>query len=403
LTKQPLFLVLAIAAGCSAGEESWSVGGTSQPIVYGEDDRKDFYQVSDDQLRELARSSSLALIPSEYLHRPNSGAVGIASPTLAMLYRLCPSEPFRTQPAAAICSGVLIDDDLVLTAGHCVGSDSECASYAFVFDYLYHAKGELEDISSSDVYGCRRLIATHSSEEGETDYALVQLDRAPKGRTPVRLRSAALKVGDPLMAIGYPSGLPMKIDRGAEVKQVHGEGLHTFALNSDTFEGSSGSGIFDQKGELAGVLVLGGDDYVKTDAGCKVSKVVAADAGTPEWGWEQATYAASAVKDLCEQGYPSKALCNLEPRCGDGYCSSDPVDDGCAEDCDPGDCAAGACTKGGSTAASPGDPVSAGDGTAKPTSCTVSYGPGLVGSWLWWAGLSACAALAARRARRSGA
>ena len=47
------------------------------------------------------------------------------------------------------------------------------------------------------------------------------------------------------------------------------------------------------------------------------------------------TYAYLAVSELCDEGYPSARLCNVEPLCGDGLCNGDET----FEDC-PGDCEA---------------------------------------------------------------
>jgi hypothetical protein len=243
-----------------------------------------------------------------------------------------------------------------VTAGHCVSDTKECESYAYVFDYAYRSEGELEDISASDVYGCRRLVARKFTNN-ELDYAIIQLDRVPSGRVPAKIRRKPVDTGEAMTALGFTSGLPLKVDSGAHVKNARADSFDYFALTSDTFEGSSGSGIFDSDRALAGVLVRGGEDYLETDAGCFEPRVVPADAGTPDWRWEQATYVEQAIRDLCDQGYPSEALCDIAPRCGDGFCSFAAVDADCAEDCAEGACSDTGCTKGADTVGAPGDPI----------------------------------------------
>lgn len=406
MTKLSVVLVLAggSLSACvldEAQSADVAVGESQSPIIYGEDNRQDLYEVEDRTLRAVARSSVVALIESSRVYRPNSGAVRIAPRTLREAYSLCRGERFENQPAAATCSGVLIDRDLVLTAGHCVESEDECKGYAFVFDYAYRAQGELETISASDVYGCRKLVARAFNTQG-VDFAVVQLDRPAAGRAAVEIRERPLKDDDPLVVFGFTSGLPLKIDTGARVRDARASRFDYFALDSDTFEGSSGSGIFDPDGRLAGVLVRGGDDYVKTQAGCRVPRQVPADAGTPEWKWEQATYAVHALTELCAQSYPSRKLCDIEPRCGDGYCSFDPADEGCVEDCAAGACAGSACNKSAHEGAIPGEAVDPPSQAAQSDGCSLGGPASGARDGVWW--LSAALGLvgiAARRRRRS--
>ena len=335
------------AMGCASESElDLELAGQSDAIIYGTDDRKDVYAVEDASLRELAQRSVVALVPHNRLARPQTGGVQLVAPLLSemrfatrgdKLLPLCPSEPFRAQPAAADCTGVLIDDDLVLTAGHCFADDADCSSFAYVFDYFERAEGELETVSSSDVYSCRKLLAHRVSDTGsatQVDFALVRLDRPALSRHPVALRVSALEQDEPLVAIGYPSGLPAKIDQGARVIDTRGAMHDYFLLNSDTFAGSSGSGIFDRNGVLVGVLVRGGYDFTVSpdNPECVVSSVVPDEPGSVH-DWEEATYAKQALDALCGAGYPSPRLCHREERCGDHYCSLSENADTCAEDC----------------------------------------------------------------------
>lgn len=342
----------ALGLSCTEGASSEpsehgaeSIGEQTQAIVYGDDDRQDLFEVKDDALREIARASVAAMIPTANLHRPASGGIRIAAPTLKEAYKLCDGESFTTQPSAASCSAVLIDRDLLLTAGHCLESDSDCRNNSFVFDYAYRAEGELESISASDVYGCRKIVTQLFTQAGP-DYAIVQLDRVPKGRAPVEVRQTALEVSTPLTVMGFSSGLPLKVDQGAVVREGHPGAMDFFALDSDTYEGSSGSPVFDADHLLAGVLVRGGDDYINQGRSCYWS-VHYTETRTPSWGWEQASYVMGALEDLCDKDYPSERLCGIKPRCGDGFCSADAVDVGCVEDCAAA-CPSQDCTKGGS-------------------------------------------------------
>ena len=102
------------------------LGSEENPVIYGEDERMDYYAHSNEQLKTITRESIVALIDQSILDLctdPND--VQINAATLEDAYSLCPSEAFLDQPTAASCSGTLIDDDLVLTAGHCVENDAD--------------------------------------------------------------------------------------------------------------------------------------------------------------------------------------------------------------------------------------------------------------------------------------
>ena len=88
-------------------------------LIYGTDQRRDLYAVEDTWLRHAALGSSVALVPAGALASQPDGSFEISAPSCGEFYNLCASERFRDQPAAAVCSGVLVSESIVLTAGHC--------------------------------------------------------------------------------------------------------------------------------------------------------------------------------------------------------------------------------------------------------------------------------------------
>lgn len=389
------------------GSESISVA--TQAIIYGDDSRVEVYDSPDERLRNLASSSFVALIPRSHFGRTGKGDIAIFTRPLADAFQVCPDARFASQPTAADCSGVLIDDDLVLTAGHCFTSDSACERFAFMFDYFFSAPGKFEPTGWGDLYGCRRIVKrqiTADTNPPRIDYAIVQLDRTAVGRTPATFRTTPLSDGEPLSVLGCVSGLPAKIDSGAHVISSRAPNSDFFLLDSDTFQGSSGSGVFDANAQLLGVLVRGGEDYVeRPDASCKVPKVVntSGDGGMLRAGvGEEATYVARAIEGLCASGWPSARLCGTQPRCGDGFCSAGENRVVCAVDCD---CADGSCAlPGQETAGTVGQPALKAKRSTDDSGCAVRT-PGdptssASGRAAWVTLMGALGAVFARRSAR---
>ena len=236
-------------------------------VVYGDDDRQDIYQVTNEALLRMSQGTC-ALVSPFNIDRQADGRYRLSGTALGAARDLCASEPFREQPTAAFCSGFLVSQDVVATAGHCVPADG-CDGTAFVFDYkMINSTTAKMVIEQDNVYFCEEVVGHRLS--GGVDYALVRLDRPVAGRQPVAIRRSG-RVPDrtPLVMVGHPSGLPQKIAGGARVRD-NSASSH-FVANTDSYGGNSGSPIFNElTSEVEGILVRGVADYVP-EGNCYVS------------------------------------------------------------------------------------------------------------------------------------
>lgn len=231
-------------------------------VIYGEDNRTDLYQVQDQALISVARSTA-AMLSKSALHKVGN-VYQITSGQFGAEFNLCSNEPYYNQPNAARCSAFLVGTDMVATAGHCISS-SDCASKAFAFGYAMRSESEAPDqLPEEDVYFCKAVVKRELTNK--QDYSLVQLDRPVRGYDILKLSSTDAEVNDSLLVIGHPSGLPTKIAGGATVRSQR-EGF--FVANLDTFGGNSGSAVFNSETlEVTGILVRGEQDF-KYDAAKK--------------------------------------------------------------------------------------------------------------------------------------
>ncbi|HEX8824765.1 MAG TPA: FG-GAP-like repeat-containing protein [Archangium sp.] len=298
-------LVLLSSLACSPTEQSdddprhlgdgESLGQTRGEVVYGTDNRQDVYAHPDATLRARAQQSTVAVMMLTALDTTDPNNVTFNAPTLGRRFSLCPTERFREDPTAAFCSGTLIDDDVVLTAGHCISSSADCADMRFVFNYYQTAAGTLQPVTTADVFTCTSIV---SRKQGSVDYSLVRLDRPATPRftpAPVKTGNTALASGQNVAVIGCGSGIPYKVDSGGSVRDPRAGTLDYFVATTDTFGGNSGSGVYETSGyTVAGILVRGDTDYVNTGT-CNVVNTC------PETGCrgEDITYVYSAIGGFC--------------------------------------------------------------------------------------------------------
>ena len=240
-------------------------------VIYGDDNRVDVFESTNSAFVELSKSTA-GMIAGSSLKSVN-GEVEISGSTL-QARGICAKERFSKQISAANCSGFLISENVMVTAGHCIKDAADCASYKWVFDYKVEAadQGKIT-VPKSSVYSCTKILARKLDNFGKDDYAMFEIDRKVTDRRPLSFRKTGkVAKGDSLVVIGHPTGLPTKIADGANVRSLSSK---FFSANLDTYGGNSGSAVINVKtSEVEGILVRGENDYVRDSAlGCMVSNV----------------------------------------------------------------------------------------------------------------------------------
>lgn len=322
LRSLAVLTAMVAASACGVGSEPGAsapepltTDTKGKPVVYGTDNRKDVYAHESEALRARATQSTVALIAASDLDLRNPNNVRFCGPTLGSDKRLCSGERFTSDPTSAFCSGTLIDDDLVLTAGHCITNSSDCSSTRFVFKYYRTTATSLETVTTEDVFSCAQIVARDErvTADGSIDYAVIRLNRSAAPRftpAPVRRSESALVTGQRVAVIGSGSGIPFKIDSGGAVREP-GEGA-SFLATTDTFGGNSGSGVYDVANHaVVGILVEGDTDYVARGS-CQVVNVCR-ESGCDG---ETVTYVHHAVRALCRR-LPGSALCRPATSTGE--------------------------------------------------------------------------------------
>ena len=244
----------------------------STKVIYGEDNRKDIYESTNELHKTLAHSAA-AQVANSSLSMTLEGDVLVSGQTLRQR-NICANERFSNQVSSARCSGFLVAPDLLVTAGHCVRNQDECNNFSWVFDFQMNSANQSSmRVSKDAVYKCKSIVARALDNATQNDFALLKLDRV-SDRQPLTVRREG-KIADntEIVVIGVPTGIPLKISDGAFVRS--NTNPYFFVANLDTYGGNSGSAVFDSKtGVVEGILVRGEQDYVYDYAqGCSVSKV----------------------------------------------------------------------------------------------------------------------------------
>lgn len=245
----------------------------STKVVYGEDNRRDVYETSNPLFLKLAASTS-AMVHKSQIYSEGAGFSLNFSRTLETGANICPNEKFAQQPVGSMCSGFLVGPDTLVTAGHCFDlrqmgiptAQDVCNSFSWVFNYSVNSssRNPTKNFATQDIYHCKKVIRTALS--GTLDYTVIQLDRKVTGREPLKFRTNGKVSGTSrLVVIGHPTGLPTKISDGGKV--LINNHPTQFVTNLDTFQGNSGSAVFDAStGLIEGILIQGKTDYTPSIA-----------------------------------------------------------------------------------------------------------------------------------------
>lgn len=175
-------------------------------------------------------------------------------------------------------SGVLVRDDVVLTASHVVGNAEEIMV---------------------QFYNGETLAAKTFRRANEADVALIRLERpVPNAKVAIIGNSDETRIGDDIFVIGAPLGLPYSLSRGVisgrhSEDNVYNDGklLEYFQTDASINTGNSGGPMYNYKGEVIGIVssILtrsGGFEGIGFAATSNVAKSILAERSSRFFGIE---------------------------------------------------------------------------------------------------------------------
>lgn len=271
MTKKLLpFILLFLTINTNAS----SFNSKDLNVIYGNDDRHEVDEYYDQNYIEKAHSVAIRISNQNLSDEENnSGFVKFSSKKYSEIVpQLCKNERFYDQPNVGDCSAFLVSPNKIVTAGHCMIGESTCSSYKWVFDF----KKGVTHFEKKNIYACKQIISHKYiyTDKEVSDYAVIELDREVSDRAPlVHRKYGRAAIGTPLLVIGHPMGLPMKISDGGEISRmntIENEDKfqswilreNYFTANLDSYAGNSGSPVFNKNtGKVEGIIVQGAEDF----------------------------------------------------------------------------------------------------------------------------------------------
>jgi V8-like Glu-specific endopeptidase len=212
---------------------------------------------------------------------------------------MCTGELFASQIAPGFCTGFLVSDDILVTAGHCL-EKTACADTRIIFGYRMASSNSMATLTVDDVFKCTEVIAqvTPGPDNQSLDYAIIKLDRPSSRAGLAYATDDQLEAQDQVAVLGYPSGLPMKIASDAFVMSNTASDPF-FVANLDTFGSNSGSPVINTDTyQVEGILVRGMTDYILSDDRACVQVNHCPESGGANCSGENATKVAMLAEQI---------------------------------------------------------------------------------------------------------
>lgn len=249
---------------------------TASAIFFGADNLLSYSQLPPD-LKATAQSVAM-MVPKNFVGPVKAdGTRDLDLRTIGEVWVLRPDQRFANEPAFFVgCTGFLVGDDQMMTAGHCVLNhglaENEPSSYceAFIWLFGFHAgpdgSVQSKNIPADRFHECTGVIkAAHDSQTDEagkvlalnTDLALVRLATKPnRPKLPLQVRAG--RMGERLRMLGHGLGGPLLGSSG----RVFSLESTYWRTSLDVFGGHSGSPVLSDQGLVVGVLVRAGPESV---------------------------------------------------------------------------------------------------------------------------------------------
>ncbi|MEO8672688.1 MAG: trypsin-like peptidase domain-containing protein, partial [Tahibacter sp.] len=243
----------------------WALAGAAQ----AQDPSMHDYCSATAEEKRIADATAL-IIPSNQVHLNANGTYSVDSTLLTFFnddpaLPLCTYEPLRNQPYAYWGrTAFLVGSNTMVTAPHTTQSLYDPKDYTVVFGLRSEAlsngqcaAANYSQIPAANVYFPpldSYIYSSFVSGSIPADYLLFKLDRPVPGVKPLALRrSGSPDVGDPLLVVGHPGRLPLKVGIGGSVDAITAAGIDIGY--APTWTGNSGSPVYNLRKKVVETII----------------------------------------------------------------------------------------------------------------------------------------------------
>lgn len=235
-------------------------------VINDDDDRVDYYDISEVKGKILENAMSVVAIvekskinlkTSDFKDPKTLNERLKSSPRYG--YPLCPKERFGGQISTSVCSGFVVRENQVITAGHCVSGSPTDKFYYKDLVVIRGFKNEKRDQKSYELE-IFEVVGFKKSFDQSLDWGILELkDPVPNFQSPEVRSQGRISNNQNIYILGHPTGLPLKLADNAVVKWQRND---TFLTDLDAFQGNSGSPVFNSGDhKVEGILVSGKQDF----------------------------------------------------------------------------------------------------------------------------------------------
>jgi len=177
---------------------------------------------------------------------------------------LAESEKFCKERAPGFGSAVLVDQDKILTAGHCVNSQTEIDKIRVVFGFHNDARAFPKD----RVYRIKRILGfqCNPADPNFPDWAVIKLDRPVVGIKPMKVEydPSKIEVRNSVYALGCPMGTSVKCaGLGFATIKLNQQDPNMLDVDVDISAGNSGCPLIARESQkVIGIAVQGSEDFM---------------------------------------------------------------------------------------------------------------------------------------------
>jgi hypothetical protein len=225
--------------------------------IWYEDHRMDSFGITDERIKKNIDCVAAIMLENDLIDEKN-GFSTLKVKNYGKSFNLYEGEAFREQPIIAgwMCSGFLVEKDIIATAGHCLlGRTVKDLRIVFGYKMLDPYTPALK-VPNENIYKGVNIIGRYYIPRGSgADWVLLKLDREVEGREMAVLSKDEVVCDQPIYIIGHPMGLPLKYAPGARVRGFKDA---VITADLDVYMSSVGSPVFNSDThEVIGIVVHG--------------------------------------------------------------------------------------------------------------------------------------------------